>query len=222
MQSKTLNLIMRYVALFVGLSIMSFGIAFSIKADLGTSPVSGPPYVASLVSKLTLGQATIIMHLLFIALQAMMLRRNFELIQLFQIVLALFFGVMNDVAMDCIAPLSCETYLMKWIFCIIGIVLVAIGVSFEVNAGTIYLAGEGVCVAFSQVSKFNFSYVKIGFDIICVAVAVIWSLAALGSVEGVREGTLAAMLLVGLCTKVTNPAVHKILPAICQKPQIKE
>lgn len=219
MTNKALNIIMRYLALFVGLSIMSFGIAFSIKADLGTSPVSAPPYVASLVSSLTLGQATIIMHIFFIALQALMLRRDFKMIQLLQIVLALFFGVMNDVAMDCIAPLSCETYAMKWIFCIIGIVLVAVGVSFEVNAGTIYLAGEGVCVAFSQVSKWNFSYVKVGFDIICVVVAVIWSMLALGKVAGVREGTLAAMLLVGLCTKLTNPAVHKLLPAICQKPE---
>ena len=219
MPNKALNITMRYLAMLTGLAIMSFGIAFSIKADLGTSPVSAPPYVASLVSSLTLGQATIIMHIFFIALQALMLRRDFKIIQLLQIALALFFGLMNDVAMECIAPLSCESYLMKWVFCLIGVVLVAIGISFEVNAGTIYLAGEGVCVAFSQVSKFNFSYVKIGLDIICVAVAVLWSLLALGSVAGVREGTLAAMVLVGLCTKLTNPAVHKLLPAICQKPE---
>jgi len=209
---------MRYLTMFVGLAIMAFGIAFSVKADLGLSPVSAPPYVFSLFTPVTLGQATIIMHLILIALQALMLRREFQLIQLLQIVLALFFGTMNDVALEAIAPLSCNSYLMQWVFCLIGVVLVAIGVSMEVAAATIYLAGEGVCVAFAHVTKWNFSNVKVGFDILCVSIAVVVSLLALGHVEGVREGTLAAMLLVGLCTKVTNPLIEKLLPTICKKP----
>ena len=53
--------------LLTGLSIMAFGVAFSIKASLGTSPISSLPYVVSLFSPLSVGTATIIMHCFFIA-----------------------------------------------------------------------------------------------------------------------------------------------------------
>ena len=45
----------RYVMLCVGLLIVAFGVAFSILADLGTSPISCPPYVASMLCPLTVG-----------------------------------------------------------------------------------------------------------------------------------------------------------------------
>lgn len=41
------TLLKRYGMFFVGLVIMSFGIACSIKAELGTSPVSSLPFVLS-------------------------------------------------------------------------------------------------------------------------------------------------------------------------------
>ena len=56
----------RYLLLLLGLSIMAFGVAFSIKASLGTSPISSVPYVVSLFAPLTVGTATIIMHCVFI------------------------------------------------------------------------------------------------------------------------------------------------------------
>ena len=58
-----MNLLKRYIILLAGLSIMAFGVAFSIKAGLGTSPISSVPYVVSLFSNLTVGTATIAMHL---------------------------------------------------------------------------------------------------------------------------------------------------------------
>ena len=41
------ELLRRYVFLCVALLVMAFGVAFSIKADLGTSPISSVPYVIS-------------------------------------------------------------------------------------------------------------------------------------------------------------------------------
>ena len=57
-----ITILKRYLLLLVGLSIMAFGVAFSIKASLGTSPISSVPYVLSLFTPLTVGMATIIMH----------------------------------------------------------------------------------------------------------------------------------------------------------------
>ena len=62
--------------LLAGLFIMAFGVAFSITADLGTSPISSVPYTISLISPLTVGTATIAMHCVFIALQILILRKK--------------------------------------------------------------------------------------------------------------------------------------------------
>lgn len=72
----------RYLLLLLGLSIMAFGVAFSIKASLGTSPISSVPYVVSLFAPLTVGTATIIMHCVFIIMQILILRRDYHPIQL--------------------------------------------------------------------------------------------------------------------------------------------
>ena len=50
----------RSVFLFIGLFIMAFGVSFSIKALLGTSPVSSISNVVSIVSGLSVGTTTII------------------------------------------------------------------------------------------------------------------------------------------------------------------
>ncbi len=64
---------------------MAFGVAFSINAELGTSPVSSIPYVTSLISGLTVGTTTIIVNTVIVLLQIVVLRRHFRLIRLLQI-----------------------------------------------------------------------------------------------------------------------------------------
>lgn len=78
------NLLKRYTLLLAGLMIMSLGMVFSIKADLGTSPISSLPYVISLFAPWTVGQVTICMHCCFILLQILILRRDYQPIQLLQ------------------------------------------------------------------------------------------------------------------------------------------
>jgi uncharacterized membrane protein YczE len=81
----------RYVFLCIALFVMSLGVVFSIKADLGTTPISSVPYVVSLISPITVGVATIIMHCVFILLQIVILRKNYQPIQLMQLPVALAF-----------------------------------------------------------------------------------------------------------------------------------
>ncbi len=54
--------IKRYLFLGTGLFVMAFGVAFSIKANLGTSPISSVPYVISLISPMTVGTVTIALN----------------------------------------------------------------------------------------------------------------------------------------------------------------
>lgn len=192
----------RYLLLLAGLSIMAFGVAFSIKASLGTSPISSVPYVVSLFAPLTVGTATIVMHCVFILLQILILRRKYHPIQLMQLPVAVFFGYLTDFGVWAVRGIHCSTYWQQWIVCLIGILLVAAGVSLEVKAGVVVLAGEGVVLAICKVlPKIKFGYMKVGFDVTLVVIACILSFTFTGHLQGVREGTVAAALLVGLIAK---------------------
>ena len=191
----------RYLLLLLGLSIMAFGVAFSIKASLGTSPISSVPYVVSLFAPLTVGTATIIMHCVFIIMQILILRRDYHPIQLMQLPVAFFFGYLTDFGVWAVQGISYDTYWQQWIICIIGIFLVAAGVSLEVKAGVVVLAGEGVVLAICKVLPVKFGHMKVGFDVTLVVVACLLSVVFTGQLQGVREGTVAAAIFVGLIAK---------------------
>jgi uncharacterized membrane protein YczE len=202
MKSSAINILKRYIVLLIGLSIMAFGIAFSIRASLGTSPISSVPYVISLFAPLTVGTVTIIMHVVFIVIQILILRKKYELIQLMQLPVAIFFGYLTDFAVWAVQGINYDNYLQQWVLCAIGILLVGFGVSLEVKSKAIVLAGEGVVLAVCQVCpKVKFGNMKVVFDVTLVATACILSFIFTGGLQGVREGTVAAALLVGQIAK---------------------
>lgn len=201
--------IKRLVLLCVGLSIMAFGVAFSIKAQLGTSPISSVPYVTSAISGLSVGTTTIIMNFMFVAIQIAILRKKYDWFQLLQLPAAIVFGVMIDVAEYIISPITLSNYFQQWLICAAGIVLVALGVSVEVAAKFVTTAGEGVVLAICQVASIKFGNMKVVFDVTLVCISVVLSLVFLGKLDGVREGTAAAAVFVGLLTKVFNKLIKK-------------
>ena len=213
MNHQAIRLVKRYLVLCLGLMIMAFGVAFSIKAGLGTSPISSVPYVVSLFSPLTVGTATICMHCMFILLQILLLRRKYDPIQLMQLPVALLFGYLTDFAVWCIKGISCFSYLEQWALCAIGILLVGIGVSLEVTAGVVVLAGEGFVLAVCRVFPIKFGNMKIAFDVSLVIIGCILSFIFLHGLYGVREGTIAAAILVG----TTARQINKLLASPAEK-----
>ena len=195
------SLLKRYLILLAGLAVMAFGVACSIKANLGTSPISSVPYVISLFAPLTVGTATILMHCVFILIQILLLRKQYHPIQLMQLPVAVFFGYLTDFGVWAVRGISCNSYWQQWILCLIGIFLVAVGVSLEVKAGVVVLAGEGVVLSVCKIFPVKFGYMKVGFDVTLIVIACILSLVFTGHLQGVREGTVAAALLVGMIAK---------------------
>lgn len=197
-------LLKRIVFLCVGLTTMAFGVAFSIKAALGTSPISSVPYVTGAISGLTVGTTTIIMNTLFVLIQIAILRRQYEWVQLLQLPAAVLFGMMIDLASYLIRDLNPTAYWQQWIVCLPGIFLVALGVSMEVTARLITTAGEGIVLAICKVAPIKFGNMKMIFDLTLVAISITLSLLFLHHLDGVREGTVAAAVLVGQLARQIN------------------
>lgn len=206
----TIEYIKKYLILFIGLFIMAIGIAFSIKADLGTTPISCVPYVVSLISPISVETATIIMHCTFIAAQIILLGKNYKPVQLLQLSIALLFGIMTDIALLMLHNITYNSYFEQWLLCILGIVLLALGISLEVLASVITNAGEGVVLAICKVTKVHFGTMKVIFDVSLVSIAAITGFIFKGSLLGVREGTIAAAIFVGIISKIIIETVTKL------------
>lgn len=135
------------VLLCLGLAVMALGVAFSIKASLGTSPISSFPYVTSRISGLSVGTTTIIVNTFFVLIQIPILRNRYQWFQLLQFPAVIVFGLLID----------------------------------------------------------------------AVCISILTSLLFLGGLEGIREGTVAAAVCVGLvtrqCQKPVKWVTKKLLPA---------
>ena len=183
---------------------MAIGVVLSIKAALGTSPISGIPYVLNLITELSVGTTTIIVNVLIVLLQVILLRKRFQVIQLLQIPVCIVFGLLTDLAMLCFEGMVLQAYWLQWLVCIGGILLVAVGVSFEVTANVVTLPGEGLALALCKLIPVKFGYVKIMVDVSLVVIAAALSFAFLHGLQGVREGTAAAAIFVGMTARQLN------------------
>ena len=88
--------------------------------------------------------------------------------------------------------------------------MVALGVSVEVMANLVTAAGEGIVLAICQVAPVKFSNMKVAFDVTLVCLSIALSFIFLGHLDGVREGTIAAAVFVGLITKQTNKLIEAV------------
>ena len=196
-KSKKSETFRRYMVLTIALFIISFGVSLSVKANLGTSPISCVPYVISLSSPLTIGQVTILMHIVFISIQIILLRRNYKPLQLLQLPVAFAFGYFTDFTMWLLTDLRPTTYLLQWFFTILSFVIIAFGVYLEVHARVIVLAGEGMMLAIYEVTHIEFGKIKVSVDVLQVIIGIALSFIFLHGLYGIREGTLAASVIVG-------------------------
>ena len=200
----------RYLLFFVSLFINAFGIVFITKALLGTSPITSVTYVLSLCTPFTMGQWTIILNLLFLLFELpFMTRENFKeakRMYFLQIPITLFFGLSIDLSMGILSWLNPGHYAMQLASLAVGCVILAAGIALEVKANIALVAGEFFVGAISRRIGKEFGFVKLGFDITLVVLACALSLAFMGTIDGVREGTVIAAIVVG-------PIVHFISPA---------
>lgn len=199
----------RYILFAVSLFVNAMGIAFITKALLGTSPITSVTYVLSMFTPLTIGQWTIVLNLLFVLFELPFMTRK-ELkddlrMFLLQIPISLCFGTFIDLSMNMLYWLEPVKDIDQIIYLLVGCVILAAGITLEVKANVAMMAGEYFVRVISQRFHGEFGYVKLCFDITLVCIACLFSICFMSGIYGVREGTVAAALLVG-------PIVHFISP----------
>ena len=213
MTDKT-ELIKRYIFLLAGLFVNGLGVSFITKAGLGTSPITSIPYTLSLGFTPTVGMFTLFFNLLLIVLQIILLRRNFQLQNLLQLPIIALFSFFIDLTMSLLGFMQPETYAMKVVSLIVGCLILGFGVFMEMVANVAMLPGEATVRAVSDVFSTDFGKTKIAFDSSMTVIAAILSFIMFKHLDGVREGTIVAAILVGFIARLFKKyigGIEKIL-----------
>lgn len=213
--ARVIGFLWQHVLLFVSLFVMTFGVALCVRSALGSSVISTIPYVmteagaTNMAPPLTIGQYTYIMNFILVLAQIIVLRRRFEAVQLFQLIIGFAFGWLLDVNMALTNGMVSTGITSKVLAQLSGCTILGFGIAFEVRCGSVTMPGEGMPVALTRVSRLPFAKAKIIVDISLVAIAVALGYAFFGHWMGnvVGPGTLFAMFYVGLVVKFVSPRI---------------
>lgn len=201
----------RYGLFIISLFFSALGVAFTKHGELGVSPISS---VANIMSYkfpiLTMGTWLIIWNCILILGQIIILRKNFQIIQLLQIPLSFLFGYFTDFGLWCVSVIPANSYPIRLLMVVLGIIILGFGIALSVIANVIMNAGEAFVKAISDVSNKNFGNVKIAFDIICVVLSIILSLIFFNfTIVGTREGTIISAFCTGIAVKFFTRILRK-------------
>ena len=177
---------------------MTIGIAFSVRSDLGVSPVSSLPYTMTVVWGVEMGRATFEFHAVLVLIQILLLRRKFKRKNLLQLAVGVLFGLFTTLCNTLVMMIPMPDNLPFRIGMLaVSIIVVAIGIFFYVPADIMPLAGEGTMLAVSEVTGVKFSNVKIGFDVSMTVISLIVCLVAVHNMGSVGIGTVVSAILTG-------------------------
>ncbi|HJJ39476.1 MAG TPA: DUF6198 family protein [Methanocorpusculum sp.] len=198
MKKTALSIPSRIFLFIFGLYIMGLGVALSVTADLGTSPISSLPFVLSVVTPLSMGLITFIMNMVFVLIQILILKKDFKKWYLLQIPGLFLFSAFIDLNNYLLSGAVMDAYWQQFMIMLLSCAVLAFGIFLLIKAYFIMMRGDFLVRIISKVTKKNFGHVKVCFDFIIVAAAAIVSFASLQCIVGIREGSLAAAVLVGL------------------------
>lgn len=181
------------------LSILTMGLGISMVSltQLGTTAITSPAFVLSSLTGLTFGNWTILLNFTYIIGQLILLGRRLPKHQYLQIIVSLILGVAIDGWSSKLGFISSLPYFVKIAVLVVGCFVIALSTIWQLEANIVNNPAEGIVKAIASRTNKTFGKVKVLFDGMLVAVAVMLSLVFLQKLVGVREGTVMSVLLIG-------------------------
>lgn len=210
------ELFKRYLLFIISLFFSALGVAITKHGELGVSPISSVANVMSYqFPALSLGNWLIIWNCVLILGQIVLLRKNFQLIQLLQIPVSFLFGWFTDFGTWCVSGIPVNIYAARLVMIFAGVAVLGFGISLAVIANVIMNSGEAFVQAISQITRKPFGNIKVGFDVSCVLIALVLSLIFFDfTIVGTREGTVISALCTGLVVKFFQKRLSNPVSAV--------
>ena len=185
----------RFAVYLAGMIILAFGITLNTKTDLGVSPIISVAYTFSQITGFSLGLMTFLWYLIMIALQAVLLGKDFKLYQLLQIGVSFvtsWFINMFDAALP-----EAEVLWMKILLLVGAVVITAVGVVLTVGMETVPNPADGFASVLGKKLKKGLGFGKNLFDFSSIFLSLMVSLLWEGRLIGIGAGTFLTMILTG-------------------------
>ena len=214
-KSEPAQWVFRVLIYILGLFFMAIGVAISVNANLGISPVNSLPYVIRQISGFALSSCVIGVFTVYILAQIVLLRREFKWINLTQLIFSTIFGYFVDFAKWLLGDFCLPGYPGRLAMLAVSIVVVSIGVELYLEVNLVPMPMEGMTLALAQVTKKPFPNVKIAVDCTVVLLGLVLSLALLHRLDGVREGTIIAAVVTGKVLALLKKPLSPLIQRIC-------
>lgn len=199
---KFLHTLTRAGIFTLGLFILSFGVAVSIRANLGVGPIVAVPTVLSYATSLSVGTLMIIFNLLLLGVSLLVMGRSFPPFQLVQIPVAFLNGLFIDICLALTPWVNPTNYAMQWVWVVISTFIIGLGVYVEMRPRFTYIPADGLVALLANKNAMKVGNLKMIFDWTLVLSAVIMSFILLGELDGIREGTIFVAFGVGAVIKL--------------------
>ena len=209
MEMDIINSIKAYSLFIFSTIILGLGISFVTLAELGTTAITSPPYVMSQFIPVTFGMLTMFMNTLYVFLQLLLLGSEFPKMQYLQLLVGPVLGVAIDSWSYLINLIPREHYSIQLFMVITGCVVIAWSIVLQLKANVVNNPAEGIVKVIAMKAKKPFGQIKFWFDVFLVIVALIISVSVLGTIYGVREGTVISAILVGPLVKIMQNPVKR-------------
>ncbi|HLR22113.1 MAG TPA: DUF6198 family protein [Pseudogracilibacillus sp.] len=203
------KIIKGYGLFLLSLFIMGMGISLVTLAHLGTTPITSPPYVLSLSLPISFGMLTMLANFVFVLIEIIVLGKDFPKEQYLQLIVGPILGLSIDFWSYFILYIPQPFYIIQLLMVIIGCAIIAYSTVLQLKANVVNNPAEGVVKAFAFKTSKHFGSIKLYFDISLVVIAVIISFVSLGTIAGVREGTVISALIIGPLIKMFQAQTKK-------------
>jgi uncharacterized membrane protein YczE len=199
----------RIAVYVVGTIVMAFGIAMSIRADIGVAPGGAIPYAVSRFVPLTIGQCSALFYV-FCMLAQLAITRRPELKLILQLPLAYIFGMLLDFFY---ALLNIEFPGIQYrvLFLLAGLIIFSFGIRTVVGANILLAPPDGLARAIGDAFGWQMSKAKLVFDVAATIIAAIITFILAG------DPFIAVSIGTVICAVGTGPAIGlytKLFPSL--------
>ena len=214
-KSTSVQFLIRILVYCLGLLLLAFGVAVSVNSDLGVSPVNSLPYVISRIIHVQLGTCVTAVFCSYIAMQVLILRREFQIINLLQILFSTLFGYFVDFAKLVIGDFALPGYGGRLGMLAESVLLIALGILLYLEAELVPMPMEGLTAAIAKKLNKPFPTMKTSVDCVVVGTGIVLCFVFLGKLDGIREGTVITAVVTGKIIALLRKPLSPVLKKLC-------
>ncbi|MCM3216232.1 YczE/YyaS/YitT family protein [Niallia taxi] len=193
---------MKYIVYILGIAILTFGISFTIRSDIGTSPFDALLVGLSMRIGLTVGSWEIILAVILITCNALLTKQKPEIVGLLT---AFITGIFIDIwlfIMD--SFLTPELWYSKGVCFTIGLVLIGLGTAIYLHTNIAPIPVDRLTLIIQELTNTNMFFARTFIYLLFLILAVL-----LNGPIGI--GTLLTVCLGGMVLQFFMPYTEKTL-----------